>query len=421
MDVILPLLELGLIGILIIAGLVRLVPDEERAWLQRILMIAFGLRMFSATVFVVVPGTRIFQDDAAGYEGLGMALANYWHDAGPPIELPVALGNYGYHYVNGALYYIFGSFRAVASEANAVLGTVSIFLIYRLSRRFFHVLVARRAVLLMAFVPSMILWNSIALKDTLTTFLIVLTLWSCIRLKDRFTLRNLLLTLLPIIAIQPIRFYMLYFLGLAVVVSLFFERGSKLITGVPKSLLIAGMAVALLAAVGLGGSAESAYGFLDLERVSVFRHGMADTANSGFANDVDISTPGGALAFLPIGMSYLLLAPFPWQFGSVRSLFAAPETVLWWIVFPSMIRGLVFSIRKRFAAVSPIVLFTFALIPAYSLMHGNVGSAFRQRAQIFVFLFIFTAVGQYASRLKKAHRSPDLLLSDAPNPPEVPQ
>jgi hypothetical protein len=289
---------------------------------------------------------------------------------------------------------------------------VNIFLVYLLARRFFHVVVARRAALLVGFVPSMILWNSITLKDTLTTFLIILTLYSCVRLKDKVSLVNLLLTLLPVIAIQPIRFYMLYFLGIAVVVSLFFERGTKLITGVPKSLLVGGLVVVMIMIVGITSGAEEGASFLDLERVNQFRHGMADTANSGFAADVDISTPLGALAFLPIGVTYLLLAPFPWQYGTLRSLFAAPETIMWWFMFPAMITGLRFTLKKRFAAVSPIILFSFALIPGYALMHGNVGSAFRQRAQIFVFLFIFTAVGQYAKRLKRSGHDPDLLLTD---------
>src|SRR5258708_6122672 len=116
------------------------------------------------------------------------------------------LGNYGYHYINGAVYFVFGSFRPAASYFNALLGTVNVYLIYQLARRFFHMVVARRAALLVALVPSMILWSSITLKDTVTTFLIVLTLSSCVRLKDQLTPRNLVLTLLPIIAIQPIRF-----------------------------------------------------------------------------------------------------------------------------------------------------------------------------------------------------------------------
>jgi hypothetical protein len=419
MDVLVPLLELGMLGVLVIIGLLRRQPEAEREWLMRVLLAAFGLRLVVATVFGLVPTFRIFHDDAEGYEMIGMALANSWKGSGPPLPIRIDLGNYGYHYVNGFIYLLFGSFRGAASYFNSLLGTINVLLIYQLARRFFHMVVARRAALLVAFVPSLILWNSVALKDTVTTFLIVLTLSSCVRLKDRTTTRNLVLTLLPIIAIQPIRFYMLYFLGLAVVTSLFFERGSKLITGVPKSLLIGGAAVVLLAAVGLAGGAEQGTSFLDLERVSSFRKGMAETANSGFAADVDISTPGGALLFLPIGIAHLLLAPFPWQFGSVRSLFAAPETIAWWFMFPAMIRGLSFTLKKRFAAVSPVIIFTFALIPGYALMHGNVGSAFRQRAQIFVFLFIFTAVGQFEKRLRRAGHAPDLVLTDVPRAKEA--
>jgi len=418
MDAVIPLAELGLIGMLVIAGVTRRLQLAEREWVIRILYLAFAVRIACATVFAVVPGTRIFQDDASGYEMVGMSIADSWRGTGPPFYIPVELGNYGYHYLNGAIYYVFGSFRPAASYFNCILGTVNIYLVYMLARRFFHIVVARRAALLVGFVPSMILWNSITLKDTTTTFLIVLTLSSCVRLKDQLTPKNLVLTLLPIIAIQPIRFYMLYFLTLAVVVSLFFERGRKLITGVPKSFVIGGLVVVMLGVVGLTSGAETGASFLDLERVNTFRHGMADTANSGFAADVDISTPGGALAFLPIGITYLLLAPFPWQFGSLRSLFAAPETVVWWFWFPSMIAGLRFTLKKRFAAVSPIILFTFGLIPGYALMHGNVGSAFRQRAQIFVFLFIFTAVGQYVAKLKRAGHSPDLVLNDEKAAPQ---
>jgi Dolichyl-phosphate-mannose-protein mannosyltransferase len=412
MDVVLPLLELGLIGVLVIAGLTRTMTEAERLWILRVLLFAFLVRMLCATVFALIPSTRIFHDDAEGYEAFGMAIARGWQNAGPPVDRAELVQNYGYFYFCAAIYFVFGTYRAAASYANCLIGTINVFLVYRLARRFFHIAVARRAALLVAFVPSMILWSSLTLKDTLSTMLIILTLSQCVRMKDQLTPRNVILTLLPIIAIQPLRFYMLYFLGMAVIGSLVFERGTKLITGVPKSLLIGGMAVALLAVVGLAGGAKEGTAFLDLEKMSNFRQGMAETANSGFAADVDISTPGGALAFLPIGIAYLLLSPFPWQFTSMRAAFAAPETIAWWIMFPAMIRGLRFTISKRFAAASPVILFTFAMIPAYALIQGNVGSGFRQRAQIFVFLFIFTALGQYVKRAKDQGISPDLLLTD---------
>jgi Na+(H+)/acetate symporter ActP len=41
----------------------------------------------------------------------------------------------------------------------------------------------------------------------------------------------------------------------------------------------------------------------------------------------------------------------------------------------------------------PILLFTTMITIAYSLFQGNVGTAYRQRAQILVFHFIFVSVG----------------------------
>lgn len=43
--------------------------------------------------------------------------------------------------------------------------------------------------------------------------------------------------------------------------------------------------------------------------------------------------------------------------------------------------------------ISPILIFTVMLSLAYSVFQGNVGTAYRQRAQLLVFYFIFVAVG----------------------------
>jgi hypothetical protein len=50
--------------------------------------------------------------------------------------------------------------------------------------------------------------------------------------------------------------------------------------------------------------------------------------------------------------------------------------------------------------ISPILIFTVMLSLAYSVFQGNVGTAYRQRAQLLVFYFIFVAVG-YALLLEK--------------------
>ena len=43
--------------------------------------------------------------------------------------------------------------------------------------------------------------------------------------------------------------------------------------------------------------------------------------------------------------------------------------------------------------ISPMLIFTAMLSLTYSVFQGNVGTAYRQRAQLLVFYFVFAAVG----------------------------
>ena len=67
-------------------------------------------------------------------------------------------------------------------------------------------------------------------------------------------------------------------------------------------------------------------------------------SESGFGRDVDVSSTSGALSTIPLGMVYLLFAPFPWQITSLRQSITLPEMVIWWASFPLLVLGLWFSI-----------------------------------------------------------------------------
>jgi uncharacterized integral membrane protein len=101
---------------------------------------------------------------------------------------------------------------------------------------------------------------------------------------------------------------------------------------------------------------------------------------------------------------YLLFAPFPWQLGSLRQSLTLPEMVVWWAAFPLLILGAWFSLRYRLQQMAPILIFTSMLTLAYSVFQGNVGTAYRQRAQILVFYFIFVAVGGVLVKEKRDQR-----------------
>jgi Ca2+/Na+ antiporter len=94
-----------------------------------------------------------------------------------------------------------------------------------------------------------------------------------------------------------------------------------------------------------------------------------------------------------LGFTYLLLAPFPWQLASARQMITLPEMVIWWTSLPLLVVGLWFAIKHRLREVAPILIFTTLLTLSYSILMGNVGTAYRQRAQLLIFYFIFVAIG----------------------------
>ena len=133
--------------------------------------------------------------------------------------------------------------------------------------------------------------------------------------------------------------------------------------------------------------------FANLERVQSSRSDLARAADSGFGQDTDVSTTDGALSAIPVGLAYLMFAPFPWQAANLRQAITIPEVLFWWAMIPFLISGLIYAIKHRLRNAFPILIFSLLLTLAYSILQGNVGTAYRQRTQIQVFLFIFIGVG----------------------------
>jgi hypothetical protein len=149
------------------------------------------------------------------------------------------------------------------------------------------------------------------------------------------------------------------------------------------------------------------------------RRDASSSANSGFGREADVSTSEGALKTIPLGIVYLLFAPFPWQLASLRQSITLPEMLIWWASFPLLMLGLWFSIRYRLRQISPVLIFTVMLSLAYSIFQGNVGNAYRQRSQLLVFYFIFVAVGWVILLEKREERKRRDLAEPEPLPVRI--
>jgi hypothetical protein len=168
-------------------------------------------------------------------------------------------------------------------------------------------------------------------------------------------------------------------------------------------LIVIGLALSYFGVSRYATQQFDVYGsFQQLQRM---RTDASQSAISGFGQDVDVSTTAGAFSAIPLGLSYLILAPFPWQMASVRQLITLPEMLLWWGSLPFLVLGLWFAIKYKLREVAPILIFTTLLTLTYSILQGNVGTAYRQRAQLLIFYFVFVAVGFVLAQEKREERA----------------
>ena len=410
MNVILPLGGVLLCGSALLFAALWDLPPAERARLQAIVFAGFAARLLLALIFETFPALRITHDDASGYEGSAIAMARYWQGAGPPVvRATQGLHNYGYYYIGGALCYIFGPYRLNLSAWNALFGALTIVVLYRLTADLFHHAVALRAARLFAFMPSMITWSAVAIKDPVMVLLVSCALYFNLLLRRRFSLSIALLLTGIIAATFVIRFYVTYFLIISVIGTILLGRSD---TGHStwRNALFLLIFTGLVVATGMGSTMSESFNNLNLDTAATFRNGMATTANSGFARGLDVRTPEGLAVGLPLGLAVLFLGPFPWQMRSALPLLTLPEMIVWWSLVPALLRGVRFAAGFAFRRASPVLVFCISLSVTYALTLGNVGAAVRQRAQIFVFLFIFVALGTYVKHCKKNRVDPRILL-----------
>src|SRR5262249_12230721 len=138
------------------------------------------------------------------------------------------------------------------------------------------------------------------------------------------------------------------------------------------ALIILGLAVTDFGITKNATQDFSQYG--NLEKLQNSRLDLQQSAKSGFGEDVDVSTTSGAITAIPIGFTYLMFAPFPWEAASIRQLITLPEVFLWWAMMPLLVYGLWWAIKNRLRNALPVLIFTMMLTLAYSIFQGNVGT-----------------------------------------------
>ncbi len=374
--------------------------SEEKTLLTSIFLAALLLRLGLGLFIHFFDLREFFGPDAWSYDVAGQRLAEIWQGLPVPDDETTKTVNtseaagWGMYYIVGVIYFIFGASILVAQSFCGFIGALTAPMVYFCAEKIFHnQRVAKISALLVALFPSFIIWSSQLLKDGLIIFLLVCVMTMVLQLQKKLNYPAIFLLILSLFGILSLRFYIFYMVIVSIIGSFVIGISTSVQSIIRNTIVIViiGLALTYLGVIRTASSEIETYG--NLERVQLSRHNLSRVAESGFGREIDVSTPGGAIAALPIGFVYLMFAPFPWQVNKLNQVLSLPDVFAWWALIPILISGLWYTLKNRLRSAIPILIFSLMLTIAYSLFQGNVGTAYRQRTQIQVFLFIFIAVG----------------------------
>ena len=384
-----------------IAGWFASQTEVHGVFLLKLFLSALLLRVLIGTAIYVFHWQEFFGGDAITYDWVGQNQWKAWMGdryAAYVVEQFIGKGmgsGWGMVYLVAGIYGIIGRNMLAIQFVNAVLGAATAPIIFLCAQEVFaNARVSRIAALAVAFYPSLVLWSSQGLKDAPIVFLLALSILATLRLGKRFSTKYLVVLIASLFGLLSLRFYVFYMIVVAVGGAFLIGMRAVTATSFLRQFIVVIVLGLSLTYLGVTRYANvQLEQFANLETLQRSRLDASRSAESGFQRDVDVSTTQGALSTIPVGLLYLLFAPFPWQLASLRQSITLPEMMIWWASFPMLVLGLWFSIRYRLRQISPILVFSVMLSLAYSVFQGNVGTAYRQRAQLLVFYFIFVAVG----------------------------
>jgi hypothetical protein len=283
-------LAAGLLYASLVFVVVRvLTPMPARLDLYLLVGLALTLRYAVAVTLhngLVAAGRGGFvTGDDANYADLSWALAQVIQ--GKTVDFDFETQGYllgTFVYLETAIFLLLGPNVVVVELLNAALGAILAVLAFDLTRRMFaDDRASLVAAALTAFFPSIVLWTSLNLKESLTLVLIAVMLWLLVVFERSPTAWLLVAMYVPLLLMQSLRFYV--FVGLAIVLPIGVALAS--VATRSRRLVLSSVAVAfsiILLLYEFTASAQFEAGLLG--RLEQVRGAMAVGARTGFGAPV---------------------------------------------------------------------------------------------------------------------------------------
>ena len=369
-----------------------------------VFVVALAVRAISAIVITVVWGGTLFPDDAA-YSRLAELAANgaiedpyhdFLYERTATLLVPIA-GMYG----------LFGPLELLGQFYVALLGAATATLTARLAMEIVDRRWALLAGLIVALLPSQVLWSSLILKDA-AVWVVLSALALVVAVAARTGGRRLaLLGATAAVLLVLLGFLRLHTLQVACVAILF----AVLVCPRPRPLVRLGGAAVLLACVPLvfgmgvaGGSfvaesrdpsAQRALNAAEADSAVVAAPAEEEAPQGTSASAADQpSGAGTSVSYLPTGVTVVALRPWPWESlsESLGIRLARAEALVWYPLLMLALVGIT-SIRRHRRTLAFPVIAGGAILLMYGLTEGNLGTAYRHRGEFVWVVALLAALG----------------------------
>jgi hypothetical protein len=398
------LIALVVPGIASIAGVVwlsrrytvGLAPDTRRRilWLA---LVVYGVHLaISMAIDSSVAVKSALAPDSLSYHELATQIVTAWRN-GYPIPGGLGVGKEGFVLGLAALYFIFGPYPAAGLAVTAACSAGLIPVTYDTTRRLFGSRAARVGAALVAVLPGFVIWSAQLLREAPIVFLLAVLANAVVRLNERLSVAAVGTLGASLVVLFTLRANVALVALSGVAIGLALGSRRPVLGVVLAVVAVAGVVgVALTLKVGSTGLSAAA-GSANLQQLEFYRKALGSGAGSATNADVDISTPSGALGFLPTAVVSFLFGPFPWQVRNLFQWFGVLDALSVWILVPPLVRGVRRGVRAvgrgLFALVAPAAL----LLGTLGLLISNFGMIVRERPQVLVLLVPLVA-GGWANR-----------------------
>jgi hypothetical protein len=362
-------------------------------------------------------------DDSGYYTLRALFTSMYWQGE-PMSEYAVeaivqnAYGLSGFIYVLAGFFRMFGYSPIASRFINSFFGSLTIILVYSITKNIFNERPARLAAILTAIFPSVFLWSITNLKETSMMFAAFLTIWSLVKFQKKKSIYYLIAGLLSIWFQGFIRFtYGKEFVVITVFAVLFYI----FYLGMTRLILRRRIAVFLL--IFMIGSAvvvfkrEQACLVLKGSFAKVLTQHRGATGSGGVCYKLlpeEYYTGNKSLNLNDFckmfgkGWFHVMFEPLPWKTQTKSMLFCFPQMFLWYFLVAFAVPGAVTSLRYRSKESIFLIMYFFLITSGLAVTGGNIGTVFRIRDINTPIVLIFSSIGlvNTFSTLLKSERYP---------------